>query len=85
MQISEAARQGHKATLEASRDVLAKAIEEGGVPGYKLAEALKSLAELVEQIEALAVRTEKGDAVGRATQIPAEAWTPTGGAQSRPA
>lgn len=85
MRISDAARQGHKATLESSRDVLAKAIEDGGVPGYKLAEALKSLADLVEQIEALAVRTEKGDAVGRATQTPKAAWTPTGGAQGRPA
>lgn len=85
MGISAAAKRGHKATLEASRDVLAKAIEDGSVPGYKLADALRSLADLVEQLEALAARTEKGDAVGRATQTPDEAWTPTGGAQGSPA
>ena len=84
MGIAAAARDGHRAVLEASRDTLAAAIEDGVIPGYRLADALKSLAELVELLESLDAR-EKGDDVGKAAATPDEPWSPAGGAQGSPA
>lgn len=81
--VATAATQGRRALLEALRATIAQQID-NGVPARDLASLSKRLVDISEELDALTAQ-EEGDDIAEATNTPDEEWTPSGGAQARPA
>ena len=73
MSFSESVRGTRRERLEASRDLLARLIEEGGIPPYRVNETIKELNRIADELDCV-IADEDGDDIGEAAATPDEPW-----------
>ena len=83
MGIASAALSGRVEMLEALRNNIAGRIDDG-VPARDLASLSRRLIDIDAELRAAEAQTG-GDPIVEAAATPPESWSPSGGAQSRPA
>lgn len=73
MSFTEAVKGSRRERLEASRDLLASLIAEGGIPPYRVNETIKELNRIADELEGV-IADEDGDQIGEAASVPDAPW-----------